>query len=85
MPKGGDGNSKKQNLSRPKRRLILHLSYDIISCQGNGIKLDFQIGKTESAIAHESQSKKRFEYNARLKEYKTERERLLGGKANESV
>ena len=45
---------------------------------------DFQIGKTESAIAHESQSKKRFEYNARLKEYKAERENLLtnnkGGK-----
>lgn len=40
-------------------------------------KLDFQIGKTTSAIAHETQSKKRFEYNARLKEYKAERERLL--------
>ncbi len=40
-------------------------------------KLDFQIGKTESAIAHETQSKKKFEYNARLKEYKAERERLL--------
>ena len=40
-------------------------------------KLDFQIGKTESAIAHESQSKKRFEYNARLKEYKSEKENLL--------
>ena len=40
-------------------------------------KLDFQFGKTESAIAHESQSKKRFEYNARLKEYKQERENLL--------
>lgn len=38
---------------------------------------DFQIGKTESAIAHESQSKKRFEYNARLKEYKEERDNLL--------
>ena len=43
-------------------------------------KLDFQIGKTESAIAHESQSKKRFEYNARLKEYKAEKENLIGGK-----
>lgn len=42
-------------------------------------KLDFQIGKTESAIAHESQSKKRFEYNARLKEYKAEKENLLKG------
>ena len=40
-------------------------------------KLDFQIGKTTSAIAHETQSKKKFEYNARLKEYKEERERLL--------
>ena len=40
-------------------------------------KLDFQIGKTESAIAHETQSKKRFEYNARLKEYKAEKENLL--------
>ena len=42
-------------------------------------KLDFQIGKTESAIAHESQSKKRFEYNARLKEYKAEKDKLLKG------
>lgn len=42
-------------------------------------KLDFQIGKTESAIAHESQSKKRFEYNARLKEYKAEKDTLLKG------
>ena len=40
-------------------------------------KLDFQISKTESAIAYESQSKKRFEYNARLKEYRAEREALL--------
>ena len=40
---------------------------------------DFQIGKTESAIAHESQSKKRFEYNARLKEYKAEKDKLLKG------
>lgn len=40
-------------------------------------KLDFQIGKTTSAIAHETQSKKKFEYNTRLKEYKEERERLL--------
>ena len=42
-------------------------------------KLDFQISKTESAIAYESQSKKRFEYNARLKEYRAERESLLKG------
>ena len=40
-------------------------------------RADFKIGKTESAIAHESQSKKKFEYNARLKEYKAERELLL--------
>ena len=45
-------------------------------------KLDFQIGKTESAIAHESQSKKRFEYNARLKEYKAEKENLLRSVGN---
>ena len=42
-------------------------------------KLDFQISKTESAIAYETQSKKRFEYNARLKEYKMERNYLLFG------
>ena len=42
-------------------------------------KLDLQIGKTESAIAHETQSKKRFEYNARPKEYKAEKEKLLRG------
>jgi hypothetical protein len=41
------------------------------------VKLDFQIGKTTAAIAKESQSKKKFEYNASLKEYKEERERLL--------
>lgn len=40
-------------------------------------KLDFQIDKTEKAIRYEVQSKKRFEYNARLKEYKEEREGLL--------
>lgn len=44
------------------------------------IKLDFQISKTESAIAYESQSKKKFEYNARLKKYKEEKEELLGDK-----
>ena len=41
------------------------------------IKLDYQIGKTQAAIEHESQSKRKFEYNARLKEYKEEREKLL--------
>lgn len=40
-------------------------------------KLDFQIDKTEKAIRYEVQSKKRFEYNARLKEYKEERKQLL--------
>ena len=35
--------------------------------------------KTQSAIEHESQSKRKFEYNARLKEYKEEREKLLEG------
>ncbi len=43
------------------------------------IKLDFQISKTQAAIAHESQSKKKFEYNARLKTYIEERNMLLGG------
>ena len=43
------------------------------------VKLDFQISKTQSAIAYETQSKKKFEYNARLKQYKEEREKLLGG------
>ena len=44
------------------------------------VKLDFQISKTQSAIAYETQSKKKFEYNARLKQYKEEREKLLGEK-----
>lgn len=42
-------------------------------------KLDFQISKTQSAIAWESQSKRKFEYNARLKKYEGERESLLRG------
>lgn len=41
------------------------------------IKLDFQINSTTIAISKESQSKKKFEYNARLKQYMEERERLL--------
>ena len=41
------------------------------------IKLDYQIKKTESAIQYETQSKKKFEYNARLKEYQQSREELL--------
>ena len=40
-------------------------------------KLDFQIGKTQTAIMHETQSKKRFEYNARLKQYLYEKDALL--------
>ncbi len=42
------------------------------------IKLDFQINSTTIAIGKESQSKRRFEYNARLKQYKEERVKLLG-------
>lgn len=41
------------------------------------VKLDFQIGKTSAAIAHETQSKRKFEYNARMKEYEEERNNLL--------
>lgn len=41
------------------------------------IKLDYQINSTAIAIARENQSKRKFEYNARLKQYKEERERLL--------
>ena len=33
--------------------------------------------ETETSIEHESMSKKSIEYNARLKEYKAERESLL--------
>ena len=38
------------------------------------------LSKKQSAIAYETQSKKKFEYNARLKQYKEERENLLEGK-----
>ncbi len=41
------------------------------------VKLDFQISKTELAIVHEPQSKKKFEYFERANDYKAERERLL--------
>lgn len=41
------------------------------------IKLDFQINSTAIAIARENQSKRKFEYNERLKSYKEEREKLL--------
>ncbi len=43
-------------------------------------KLDYQISATSAAINRESQSKKKFEYNARLKGYIAERESLLGGR-----
>lgn len=43
------------------------------------IKLDYQINSTTIAIARENQSKRKFEYNARLKGYKEEREKLLEG------
>lgn len=42
------------------------------------IKLDYQINSTTIAIARENQSKRKFEYNARLKQYREEREKLLG-------
>ena len=41
------------------------------------IRLDFQINSTRIAIGKESQSKKKFEYNDRLKRYIEERENLL--------
>ena len=44
------------------------------------IKLDYQINSTTIAIARENQSKRKFEYNTRLKGYKEERERLLNSK-----
>ena len=40
-------------------------------------KLDFQIGKLQSAVANEKESKKKFEYNAKLKDYIAQRETLL--------
>lgn len=43
------------------------------------VKLDFQINSTTIAIGRESQSKRKFEYNARLKKYKEERASLLSG------
>ncbi len=45
------------------------------------IKLDLQIGSTTTAIEKETQSKKKFDYNARLKKYIEEREKLLGEKS----
>lgn len=40
-------------------------------------KLEFQISKTEKAIQYETQPKKKFEYNARLRDYKKEYADLL--------
>lgn len=42
------------------------------------IKLDSQISSITIAIGKENQSKIKFEYNARLKQYKEERAKLLG-------
>jgi len=38
-------------------------------------KLEYQISKTENAIRYESQPKKKFEYNERLREYKKQLEK----------
>lgn len=40
-------------------------------------KLNFQISKTESGIIYETQPKKKFEYNERLRRYKKELEELI--------
>lgn len=40
-------------------------------------KLNFQISKTESAIVYETQPKKKFEYNERLRRYNTELDELM--------
>jgi len=40
-------------------------------------KLNFQISRTESAIVYETQPKKKFEYNERLRRYKTELDELM--------
>lgn len=46
-------------------------------------KLDFQIGKTRQAIEYEVESKKRFEYNDRLKGYEKNKQSLLDEKEYE--
>ena len=56
-----------------------HIKDGMSVCYNQLAKLDFQISKTESAIAFSTQSKKKFEYNARLKEYKAEKDKLLKG------
>lgn len=40
-------------------------------------RLEFQIGKTESAIVYETQPKKKFEYNERLRKYRKEFKDLI--------
>lgn len=50
---------------------------DYIKRYNQLVKLDFQINSTTIAIGKETQSKKRFEYNARLKQYQEERNNLL--------
>ena len=73
--------------------LIFYLSYDIMiemieeyAKEYNQLeKLDSEIGKTESAIAHEMQFKKRFEYCARLKEYRIKRKGLITFRGSEGV
>jgi hypothetical protein len=40
-------------------------------------KLSFQISKTESGIVYETQPKKKFEYNERLRKYKKDLEELM--------
>lgn len=40
-------------------------------------RLNFQISKTEKAIIYETQPKKKFEYNERLRRYKRELEELM--------
>jgi hypothetical protein len=40
-------------------------------------KLNFQISKTESGIIYETQPKKKFEYNERLRKYRKDLEKLM--------
>lgn len=59
--------------------VFYHIKDGMRVCYDQLAKLDFQISKTASAIAFSTHSKKKFEYNARLKEYKAEREKLING------
>ena len=54
-----------------------HIKDGMSVCHNQLAKLDFQISKAQSAIAFSTQSKKKFEYNARLKEYKLLKDILL--------